>query len=838
MMGWQGVRERWPHLLCTLTGLTRRLMGGVALGAFWTASTQSFAADTTLPLIQVADTQGLIGISFVVALVLISTITSLLHLTGRKRWLQRESELVGDLTQTRASLDRAQVFLSAEPQIVIAWNSATGEPDIEGDLSIVTDTSVGRRVLGFGSWLPANLAQEFEHYVERLRQRGEGFRLHLTSLSGRHLEAEGRAVSGRAVLRIRDVSGDRLELTRLRDRHTEVLTELDSLRTLLDAVPAPAWMRDMDGRLFWANAAYARAVEAVDGRDAVMRGVELLDKQAREGAQAERAKSRTYRERVHAVFAGERRKFEVIDLPATIGSVGQATDLSELEEVRADLGRQMEAHSRTLDQLATAVAIFDRSKRLVFHNAAYRQLWQFDTAFLDQRPTDSEILDRLRASHRLPEQADFRSWKGSLLAAYQSVETVEQVWYLPDSRTLRVVINPNPQGGVTYLFDDVTERYHLESRFNSLSRVQSETLDSLKEGVAVFGTDGRLKLANPAFVDLWNLPPDVQEQKLHIDEIARCCADQQVDVSAWREFRSIVTGLLDKREIMTRRMVRRDGSTLDSMAAPLPDGGTLLTFSDVTATVNVERALTDRNQALMEAEKLRNDFVHHVSYELRSPLTNIIGFIQLLADGTVGKLNDKQLEYTGYVMKSSAALLAIINDILDLATIDAGAMELTPGEVDVRQAITAASEGLQDRLTENGVHLNVLALDGIGSFRADAKRVRQVLFNLLSNAIGFSSPGQTVSIAAFRRDADVIFKVTDQGRGIPPEVLDRVFDRFETHTVGSRHRGVGLGLSIVRALVELHGGQVHIESAPGEGTSVTCIFPGPEAKPAAITDVA
>ena len=84
----------------------------------------------------------------------------------------------------------------------------------------------------------------------------------------------------------------------------------------------------------------------------------------------------------------------------------------------------------------------------------------------------------------------------------------------------------------------------------------------------------------------------------------------------------------------------------------------------------------------------------------------------------------------------------------------------------------------------------------------------------------------------------MIFKVTDQGRGIPPEVLDRVFDRFETHTVGSRHRGVGLGLSIVRALVELHGGRVQIESAPGEGTSVTCIFPGSEAKPAAITDVA
>jgi signal transduction histidine kinase len=137
----------------------------------------------------------------------------------------------------------------------------------------------------------------------------------------------------------------------------------------------------------------------------------------------------------------------------------------------------------------------------------------------------------------------------------------------------------------------------------------------------------------------------------------------------------------------------------------------------------------------------------------------------------------------------------------------------------------AAVEGVQDRLTEHSIALNIVALDGVGNFRADAKRVRQVLFNLLSNAIGFSAPGQSVTLAAMRRGDSVVFKVTDQGRGIPADVLDSVFERFRSHTVGSRHRGVGLGLSIVRALVELHGGEVQIESAPGEGTVVTCIFP-------------
>ena len=189
-------------------------------------------------------------------------------------------------------------------------------------------------------------------------------------------------------------------------------------------------------------------------------------------------------------------------------------------------------------------------------------------------------------------------------------------------------------------------------------------------------------------------------------------------------------------------------------------------------------------------------------------------------------------------MKSSAALLAIINDILDLASIDTGAMEIALSDVDIRQTIHAAAEGLQDRLAESAINLQIVALDNIGVFRADAKRIRQVLYNLLSNAIGFSAPGQTVTLAAMRRGDDVVFKVTDQGRGIPAEVIDRVFDRFQTHTIGSRHRGVGLGLSIVRAFVELHNGRVQIQSAPGEGTTVTCIFPAAGVAQETATEVA
>jgi signal transduction histidine kinase len=286
----------------------------------------------------------------------------------------------------------------------------------------------------------------------------------------------------------------------------------------------------------------------------------------------------------------------------------------------------------------------------------------------------------------------------------------------------------------------------------------------------------------------------------------------------------VITSFGDARHSTSERMIRVDGSVIDVATVPLPDGGTLATFTDVTDSVNFENALVEKNEALEEAARLKNDFVHHVSYELRSPLTNIIGFVELIADGSAGPLNDKQREYAGYIQTSSDALYAIINNILDLATIDAGAMTLDLGKVDIREAMQAVAEAVQPRLAEASVRLEMKASQAIGEFEADGQRVRQVLFNLLSNAIGFSQEGGTVTLSALRKGPEIVFRVEDRGRGISQAVIDRVFDRFESHG-GSGHRGVGLGLSIVRSFVELHGGTVELVSEEGRGTIVTCRFP-------------
>ena len=330
---------------------------------------------------------------------------------------------------------------------------------------------------------------------------------------------------GRAVLRIRDVSGDRLELMHLQDQHVLVADEALAMRGMLDALPHPLWLRDARRQAHLGQCRLrtcGRGAERAGGRGGWHRAPR--PGRSRRIPEDLRSRWRVSRPRPRRVLAGERRMFDIMDLVTQQGSVGIASDVSDLENLRAELKASSQSHAETLDQLPTAVAIFDGRKRLKFCNAAYRRLWEIDPAFLEASPTDGEILDRLRHMRRLPEQADYRAWKIQVLEAYRSLEPREGSWYLPDGRTLRVVTNPNPGGGITYLFDDVTERFHLETKFNAVMSVQSETLAALKEGVAVFGTDGRLKLHNPAFASMWRLDDGVLEGPCPYRGRDRACA--------------------------------------------------------------------------------------------------------------------------------------------------------------------------------------------------------------------------------------------------------------------------------------------------------------------------
>jgi signal transduction histidine kinase len=818
----------------TLLSCTSLVRGGIVGVAVSVLATSAPARAADLQLLEQAlatffdlNRQEVAVLATALAVLGFSVVAAILLMRTRVRAANNEARLRSELRGLQVESDRFRALLFVEPQVLISWAAGDNRPQISGDISLLMPQEAQQppqRVLAFGTWLSPEPALQMDHAVNALRELGEGFLLNLTTSTGRSIEAMGRAIGGQAIVRIRELSGLRRELAEVTVRHKGLLEETEMLRGFAAAAPWPIWAKRAAGSLIFANAAYARATEAPSVADAVQRDLELLDSGDRNEMARALNDNSAFSARLPIVVGGERRFYDVHALKVTGGSAGIAIDASEATALRDALVRMAEAHRRTLDQLSSGVAVFDGQRRLAFYNDSYRRLWDLDRAFLDGNPDDSSVLDRLRAARKLQEQPDFRAWKAKLHEAYRAVEPEKDRWYLPDGRAISVVTTPNPEGGVTYLFDDVTESLELARQYDGLINVQRETLDNLAEAVAVFGSNGRAQLFNPAFAKMWKLSPEALRERPHIETVEAWCRPLFDDAATWQTLREAITGI-ENRIAVPLKLERKDGSVLDCMTMPLPDGATMLTFQDITDTENVERALRERNEALEAADQMKVDFVHHVSYELRSPLTNIIGFADLLTDPTTGPLKPKQAEYLGYITTSTSALFALINNILDLATIDAGAMTLELGPVDIRKTIDAAAEGIQDRLATDRIELRVDADPGIGRFIGDENRVKQVLYNLLANAVGFSPPDAAITLSARRTDHSVVFAVTDSGPGIPHDVKDKVFDWFESHANGSRHRGAGLGLSLVRHFVELHGGRVYFDPKVSKGTTVVCEFP-------------
>jgi signal transduction histidine kinase len=740
-------------------------------------------------------------------------------LRAARRAEQEAAELSRNLQATEA-------MLKAEPQVLVFWDEGQGLKVVARTLTSVPGLPEAEPdLLRFGTWLEPASAEELRSGLDQLFNAGRPFNLLLKTTAGGHLDADGRTAGGRAVLRLRDVAGYKRDLLRIIDQHRQLARDIRASRALLNALPMPVWLRGPGGRIEWVNKAYVSAVEARDENEVREHQIELLESRQRAAVQRKLAKNESFHKRLPLIIAGEHKQHEVIVVPLEDATAAAAIDVTALETARGELGQKEEDYERTLNRVTTAVAIFDREQRLTFANRAYRQLWQLDPEWLATRPTIGSILDRLREAGRLPAMTDYRAWKASLLGDSKKAGEFEDWWHLPDERMLHVVHEQRWDGGLTCLYDDATERFALERRYNALIDVQRETLDSLKEGVAVFATDGRLKLFNSAFASIWQIPRTMLSGEPHIEAIIPRVRAVESNSRTWTEIARAVTSLSDERASLEGQITCTDGTVIEYATAPLPDGATLVTFVDVTASKRYERALEERNEALVAADRLKGQFISHVSYELRTPLTNIIGFTELLANPRTGPLNEKQREYLGDITGSSKTLLSIVNDILDLATIDAGALELKLGEVDVRAVLDSAIMGVRERSIRARLTLDIAVADDAVSFIADEARVRQVLYNLLSNAVGFSKPGGTVRVSAWREKGMMTFSVEDRGVGIPKEQLQRVFERFESRSQGSRHRGAGLGLSIVKSLVELHGGTMQLESEPGRGTRVTVAFP-------------
>jgi len=610
--------------------------------------------------------------------------------------------------------------------------------------------------------------------------------------------------------------------------------EQDLLAAILDHLPHAVWARDGNLRLRYCNAAYAQASgrkrEEILAEDAAL--VEQADRAAAHQIAVTARKTETpQKAKFRVVIDGRRRLLEVNEHPLTDGSlVGYARDRTELDLLKRDLKRREEIELSVLERVSFGIAILGSDMRLNFFNQAYAHIWGFDEEFLHGQPHLTEMLGWLRDHRRLPEQADYMAFRRQRVKKFEKLmEPEEENHYLPDGRTLRSTTHPNPFGGVIQIYEDISDRLQIERTYNTLLAVQRETLDNLHEGIAVFGADGRLRLCNAAYAQIWHLRLPWLDDKPHVQEIVER-ARHLIDIpdEEWPEYRDVVVAMTTERESSSGRLERADGRVIDWRKAPLTDGSCVFSYIDATASARAAEALRQRNEALQTADRLKSEFIANISYDLRTPLNAIIGFSELLLQQYRGEVNAHQQDYLRSIVSSAEQLTALIDDMIDLASIEAGYMQLSPSEVEVKELLRSLDSLWRKRAESRDILFTVVSPDDIGTTWCDERRLRQALFNLLSNAFRFTPDGGLIELAAERKDEKLLLRVSDNGIGIPRDERDALLGLPSFGRVARGRRrsaGAGVGLLLAKSLLEMHGGWLELESQVNRGTIATCHLP-------------
>ena len=369
-------------------------------------------------------------------------------------------------------------------------------------------------------------------------------------------------------------------------------------------------------------------------------------------------------------------------------------------------------------------------------------------------------------------------------------------------------------GGVIYEFDEAAQEFHLRTSFRMEGEiVQALQVTPVRPGQGATGQMATVRA--PVQV------PDILEEREYTGTRVR-------PMLARLGYRSVlaVPLLREERILGALTVWRKEAAKFSTEVVNL-----LQTFATQSAlaiqNARLFREIEDKSRQIEAANRHKSEFLANMSHELRTPLNAIIGFSEVLGERMFGELNEKQAEYTEDILSSGRHLLSLINEILDLSKVEAGRMELEVAVFDLPLAIDNARTFVRERATKHGIALDVDVDEQLGDFVGDERKIKQILLNLLSNAVKFTPEGGRIGIGARQADGVVEISVSDTGVGIAPEDQPKIFEEFRQVGSDYTHKveGTGLGLTLAKKFVELHGGKIWVESEVGKGSKFTFTLP-------------
>ncbi|MDF2232493.1 PAS-domain containing protein [Albimonas sp. CAU 1670] len=690
--------------------------------------------------------------------------------------------------------------------------------------------------------------------LRALEADGRPFRGLADDAEGRSWEVSGRPAAGEAQVTLLPAGAARREIARLSGMLAMLADDRDQAAEALEVAPLLAWRRSPSGRVIWGNALYRRMTGAADAFGSDAAPLPELHHDGAGGRGVREASARLDGRR--AVFdarTGERRWFEMREISSADGGLlGYGADAAPAVHAEGALRRFVETLTETFAHLSIGLAIFDRETRLGLFNPAFADLMHLDPAWLAGRPSLPDVLERLRASRRMPDHEDFRTWRAGMLELFGADGAQErpertEVWHLPGEEQIRVVARPHPQGAVAFLFEDVSEAARLERRFATETEIRRAVMDRLEEGVAAFGPDGAARFVNPAFAAIWGTSPPGSEdasaaifaaaegasaETLRLPQAMAMFRARSPSSPAWDRLAAFFAAPTE-RAAWSEEASLIDGRRLRVRVAALPDGSILVAFTDVTDAARAESAMRERQSALEAADEIRGALLEQASSRVRTPLARILGLGQALRDAVEdGAETEQALARIDAILEAAAEVQSALSGVADLASAQAGVLSMSSETVNLRTALVSALEMAQRRAAERGVTLALetrraaadppepgdAAEDAATAAEhviGDAARVRQLMFNLATDAVHRAEPGDMVRAGARRRGETVEIWTDGPAASPDAEQEDELL------------RG-GLAHALVRRFSELHGGTVRVERRESDGAvrrQVVCTLP-------------
>ena len=487
----------------------------------------------------------------------------------------------------------------------------------------------------------------------------------------------------------------------------------------------------------------------------------------------------------------------------------------ELIEATTQIEREADsAFATILQSVAEGIIVTDENLRIELINGPAKKLFNAESGTLTGRQLE----------HFLPslEAPGSSNWTSRDMTALRADGTLAQV-IATVSRIQRRHANY-----LVCVVRDMTERHARERQLETTSARLKAVLDNVSHGIVMVDAQGRIGAWNNQIFETLRLKPGDIHHGLSLREaldrqVAPHFSSQEARkelIDHWHEKLTSPVPLAYEQETS-------EGNTLDVRIQPIPGGGLVATFADITERKEMERSLRAAKEAAEAASRMKSEFLANMSHELRTPLNAIIGFSETIKEGLMGEVSDIYREYAGDIHASGHHLLSLINDLLDLSKIEAGKFVLTECQVDLGNILSSCV-----RLVEPGAKTKSISvtshIGNVPPLYADERALRQIFLNILSNAVKFTQSGGKITVEAdMAVNGTIGIRITDTGIGMAPHEIPRALQPFEqiSSALTRAEQGTGLGLPLVKALTELHDGRFDIESEPGRGTTVSIFLP-------------